>query len=77
MGICFYLLMLFLKHGKELESFIFCGIKAQIFEGKKDIVSVPQFTVFGCLAYNHYAFLNYAVYHQKLGSTVLKLCSIL
>ena len=24
------------KYGKRLESFIFCGIKAQIFEGKKD-----------------------------------------
>ena len=49
--------MLFLKHGKELESIIFlwhkfCGIKAQIFGDKKDIVSVPCVTVFGFLAYN-------------------------
>ena len=42
----------YLKHGKEPESFIFCGIKDQIFGGKKDIVSVPYLTVFGFLAYN-------------------------
>ena len=44
--------MFFLKHGKEPESFIFCGIKDQIFGDKKDIVSVPYLTVFGFLAYN-------------------------
>ena len=44
--------MLFLKHGKELESFIFCGIKAQVFGDKKDVVSVLYLTVFGFLAYN-------------------------
>ena len=48
----FYFLMLFLKHGKELESFIFCGINAQIFESKKDIVSVPYLTAFEFLEYN-------------------------
>ena len=42
----------YLKHGKEPESFIFCGIKDQIFGDKKDIVSVPYLTVFGFLAYN-------------------------
>ena len=52
----FHFLMLFLKHGKELESItllchIFCGIKAQIFGDKKSIVSVPYITVFGFLAY--------------------------
>ena len=62
----FHFLMLFLKHGKELESIIFlwhifCGIKAQIFGDKKNIVSVPYITVFGFLAYNSYAFLNYMV----------------
>ena len=41
-----------MKHGKEPESFIFCGIKDQIFGDKKDIVSVPCLTVFGFLAYN-------------------------
>ena len=41
----------FLEHGKEPESFIFCGIKDQIFGDKKD-VSVPYLTVFGFLAYN-------------------------
>ena len=39
-----------MKHGKEPESFIFCGIKDQIFGDKKDIVSVPYLTVFGFLA---------------------------
>ena len=48
----FHFLMFFLKHGKEPESFIFCGIKDQIFGDKKDIVSVPYLTVFGFLAYN-------------------------
>ena len=37
---------------KELESFIFFDIKAQIFGDKKDIVSVPYLTVFAFLAYN-------------------------
>ena len=50
--LCFHFLTLFLKHGKELESFIFCGIKAQIFRDKKDIVSAPYLTLFGFLAYN-------------------------
>ena len=50
-------LMLFLKHGKELESIIFlwhifCGIKAQIFGNKKNIVSVPYITVLGFLECN-------------------------
>ena len=44
--------MLFLKHGKEPEPFIFCGIKDQIFGDKKDIVSVSHLTFFGFLAYN-------------------------
>ena len=44
--------MLFLKHEKELKSFIFCGIKAQIFAAKKDTVSLPYLIVFGFLAYN-------------------------
>ena len=53
----FHFLVLFLKHGKELESIIFlwhifCGIKAQSFGDKKSIVSVPYITVFGFLAYN-------------------------
>ena len=48
----FHFLMLFLKHGEELESFIFCGIKAQMFGDKKDIVSVPHLTVLEFLAYN-------------------------
>ena len=45
-------LMIFLKHGKEPESFIFFGIKDQIFGDKKDVVSVPYLTAFGFLAYN-------------------------
>ena len=48
----FHFLILFLKHGKELEYFIFCGIKCQIFGDKKDTVSVPYLTVFGILADN-------------------------
>ena len=53
----FHFLMPLLKHGKELESIIFlwhkfCGIKAQIFKDKKNIVFVPYITVFGFLAYN-------------------------
>ena len=48
----FHFVMFFLKHGKEPDSFIFCGIKDQIFGGKKDIVSVPYLAVFGFLAYN-------------------------
>ena len=47
----FHFLILFFEHGKELESFIFCGFKVQIFGGEKDIVSVAYFTVFGFLAY--------------------------
>ena len=42
----------FLKHGKQPESFIFCGIKDQIFGDKKGIVSILYLTVFGFLAYD-------------------------
>ena len=45
----FHFRMFFLKHSKEPESFILCGIKDQISGDKKDIVSVP---VFGFLTYN-------------------------
>ena len=48
----FHFLFFFFKYGKEPESFIFCGIKDQIFGDKKDIVAVPYLTVFGFLAYN-------------------------
>ena len=48
----FHFLILFLKHGKELEYFIFCGIKCQIFEDKNYAVSVPYLSVFGFLADN-------------------------
>ena len=44
--------MYFLKHGKDPESFLFCGIKYQIFGDKKDIVSVTYLTVFELPAYN-------------------------
>ena len=44
--------MFCLKHGKESESFMFRGIKDQIFGDKKDIVSAPYLTVFGFLTYN-------------------------
>ena len=52
-----HFLMLFLKHGKELESIIFlwhafCRVKAQIFGDKKNIVSVRYIIVFRFLAYN-------------------------
>ena len=46
------MLLFFLKNGMELESFIFYGIKDQIFGDKKDIVSVMYLTVFGFLAHN-------------------------
>ena len=45
---CFF----FLKHGKKPESFIFCGIKNQIFGDKKEKVSIPDLTFFGFLACN-------------------------
>ena len=48
----FYILILFLKHFKQLEPFIFCGTKAYSFEDEKDIVSVPYLTVFGYPPYN-------------------------
>ena len=48
----FHFLILFLKLGKDLECFIFFGIKDQIFGDKKDIVSVPYLNVFEFLAYN-------------------------
>ena len=48
----FHFLIFFLKHGKKLESFIYCGIKDQIFGDKKDIVFVSYLTFFGILAYN-------------------------
>ena len=41
-----------------LESFIFFGMKAQVFGDKKTIVYVPYLAVFGFLAYNHYACRN-------------------
>ena len=40
----FHFVILFLKYGKKLESFIFCSIKTEIFGDKKDIVSVPYLT---------------------------------
>ena len=56
MGSYYYIALLcfILKHAKRLEFLwhIFCGIKAQIFGDKKNIVSVPYITVFGFLAYN-------------------------
>ena len=45
------LLMLFLKYGKELG---FCGIKAQIFREKRDIISVLHLAVFRFVAYNSF-----------------------
>ena len=52
----FHFLILYFNYGKELESFIFCGIKTQIFGYKKDIqwdiISVPYLTVFGFLVCN-------------------------
>ena len=48
----FHFLILSIKHGKERESSIFCGIKGQIFEDKKDILSVPYLTMFEFLAYS-------------------------
>ena len=53
-----HFLMLFLRHGKELESFIFFGTKAQIFGDKKDIVSVPYIIVFGFLTDNSLSILK-------------------
>ena len=50
--------MFFLKHFQMLESFIFFGMKAQVFGDKKTIVYVPYLAVFGFLAYNHYACRN-------------------
>ena len=44
--------MLFFKHGKDPESFLFCVIKDQIFGDKKDKVSAAYLIAFGFLAYN-------------------------
>ena len=52
MGSSVSIFCFFLKNGKEPGSFIFYGIKNQIFGDKKDVVSVPYLTVFGFLAYN-------------------------
>ena len=41
----------FSRHGEELESFIFCGIKSQIFVKKKYIVSVQYLTAFAFLTF--------------------------
>ena len=62
----FHFIMLFLKHGKERESFMFCGIKDQIFGDNKDIVSVQYHTAFIILSLDfwhiiHYALLNHMV----------------
>ena len=54
----FFSFFLFLKHGKESESFTFCGIKDQIFGDNKDIVSVPYLTFVGSLAYNLFCILK-------------------
>ena len=54
----FHFLMLFLKHGKELECFIFFWYLSQIFEDKKNLVYVPYFTVFGILAYDSLGILK-------------------
>ena len=52
----FHFLILFFNYDRELESFIFCGIKTHIFEYKKDIqwdiISVPHLDVFGFLVCN-------------------------
>ena len=48
----FDFLILFLNHGKELEYFIVCGIKSQVFGDMKDIVCAPYLTVFGFLTDN-------------------------
>ena len=62
------LFFFFLEHGKESESFTFCGIKDQIFDDKKDIVSAPYLIVVGSLAYNLFCILkSYAI-----GSLTLK-----
>ena len=50
--------MLFLKHGKELECFIFFWYQSQIFEDKRNLVYVPYFTVFGILAYDSLGILK-------------------
>ena len=48
----FPFLILDLKASKQEHSFIFPGIKAQTFGAKKEIVSVPYFTVLGTLLKN-------------------------
>ena len=48
--IAFPFLVLLLKHVKELESF--CGIKAQFFGGRKDIVSISYLSVLEFLAHS-------------------------
>ena len=51
-NLCFYFLILFLKHVKERETFTFSSIKAHIFGYKKDIVSLSHVTVLGFVTYS-------------------------
>ena len=66
-----FLMFFFLKHGKEPESFIFCGIKSKIFGDKKDIVSAPYLTVFGFLAYDSLRILkSYGIVYLTLKTSL-------
>ena len=38
---------------------MFCGIKAQIYEDKKNVASVPHITIFGFWAYNSLRILKW------------------
>ena len=75
-----HFLVLFLKHVKKLESFVFCSTKAQIFRDKKDIASVPYLTLFGNLACNWLRILKsygiasfFANFEEQFCNMIIKL----
>ena len=78
--LAFHFLIHILKHVKEIESFIFCGIKTQSLGIKKDIVCVSYITNFEFLAYNSlYILKAYGIQKQPtsrvLKKGVRKICS--
>ena len=73
----FHFLILFLKHGKWLESFMFCGIKAQTFGDKKDIVSVPHLAVLRFLTNNSLRIIkSYGIASLKLHLILLEISHV-
>ena len=57
----FHFLIFILNDEREVKFFIFWGTIAQIFEARKDMVSVPYLTLFGCLLYGSWRVLRLCV----------------